>query len=411
MIMNGVLSVSAVSRLLRVGRGMGLFTLIAAAVVASSAPPRAHAQTRNPDIHDLAPARSYATPQPAMAVPVPLPAVGVDPDISDYEYPPEHDFHNESAYDFSFKTTNARPRLVKTRGGLYGALGHRAAGWRRSPRLNAAWLSAPSNDPWVFGARNWRYTADNGLDVTLGSAEAPAPLWGGAAQLGGVVVSQSPAAGSRGAASSFMSPEEGGSGEGWSYSAAVGALDYSPEQQGDLVYGPSASSAVLRYGIGPQLAVESQVEIAPGLLTSGFGGYYDTQGWGVWSAGIARGAYGANEGWRYQTAYEAQVLDDLRLSWVNERRTAGYVDLSQYRELARGAQVRNEWAATIPLGRWGDVSGVYENTYSELGDAQRKFGLTQQFKYSPNLSVALKAQKEIMSGDYDVGLHFMAVIY
>src|SRR3546814_12522871 len=73
--------------------------------------------------------------------------------------------------------------------------------------------------------------------------------------------------------------------------------------------------------------------------------------------------------------------------------------------------MRQRWTATVPTGRWGDVSGVYENEYSSTGNTRRSFGVSQQFWYSPNLRIGLKAERELVSGDYDIGLRFSVPIY
>src|SRR3546814_2947488 len=107
-----------------------------------------------------------------------------------------------------------------------------------------------------------------------------------------------------------------GDSESWHYSMSIGALDYaSNHDQGDLTYGPTASNTVLRYGLSPDFTLESQLEVAPNLLTSGLGGNYSSR-WGVWSAGVARARYGLDQGWRYQAAYKVNLLDDLQLSWL-----------------------------------------------------------------------------------------------
>jgi outer membrane usher protein FimD/PapC len=217
--------------------------------------------------------------------------------------------------------------------------------------------------------------------------------------MGGISVSQTSSANSNDA-------------QAWRYTMSVGALDYSASQaQGDLEYGPTAGNTVLSYQLDPQLTLESQLEMAPELLTTGIGGQYKTKDWGAWSAGVARASYGLREGWRYQTAYTVDVMDDLKLSWVNESRSAGFADLSRYQDAsAAAAGVTQRLTATVPMGRWGDLAGTYENSRSSVGDTQHNFGVTQQFWYSPNLRIGLQAQRELMTGDYDVGIRFSVPI-
>jgi hypothetical protein len=356
-----------------------------------------------PALRNLAPVQVYAAPQVAPVSPEPLPDIQAidqanqDASLIDSILPGD-DTLPDVSYDVYWNRKDfgewRRSDSAITAPGLRGT-----RGWRRTPPLRSAWLRAPTRDPWTRGASNWRYSAEQGLDVTLGNEEIDVPSWGNAARLGGVSITQS---------SLVTSPGS----QAWQYSLSVGALDNSAGQvQGDLDYGPTASNAVLRYGLTPDVTLESQLELAPGLMTSGVGGRYSSRRWGAWSAGVARATHGLSEGWRYQAAYEVDVLDDLQLSWVNEKHTGGFADLSRYQDAATtAAGVRQQWAATVDLGRWGDLSGRYENYRSSVGDVRRSFGLTQQFWYSPNLRIGLQAEREILSGDYDVGLRFSVPI-
>lgn len=265
--------------------------------------------------------------------------------------------------------------------------------WKRGPRRRVlSWLPRPTDDPWTFGASNWRYEGDQGLDFTLGNNAINVPAWSSSARMGGVSISQSaPVTDNTGA---------------WHYSLAVGALDYtSAQESGDLVYGPTASNTVVRYGLSPQLTVETQLETAPGLVTTGLGGQYDTQGWGSLHAAFSRASFGQEPGWRYQTGYDVDIINDINLSWLHESHTVGYADLGHYNSGAASvAGTRSQVAATVPLGRWGDAGGIYENSRTSAGDIKRSFGFTQQLWYSPNLLIGIKAQREVVSGDYDIGL-------
>lgn len=351
-------------------------------------------------LRDLAPIQLYAVPEVSVDPPQPLP----DPNT---EEPPSATFwpgDNEASdtppipdipYAYFWDETDFRQwhktKVASTSPGLRGS-----HGWRSTPRLRSRWLSAPSLDPWTFGASNWRYTGEQGLGVSLGNNEIAVPAWGNTARMGGISVSQS--------------SQTSSDSKRWQYIMSVGALDYSSSQpQGDLDYGPTATNTVLRYQINPEVTLESQLETAPSLITSGVGGRYATD-WGAWSAGVAKASYGMHQGWRYQAAYEVNVIDDLQLSWLTERHTAGFTDLSRYADGVSAGGVRQQVSASVPLGRWGDVVGMYESAKPLAGDAQRSFGLTQQFWYSPNLRIGLKAERQLISGDYDVGIRFSVPI-
>lgn len=371
--------------------GLGLLGCWAVLARAQEAPGAAPVDDRGPSLSDLAPVRLYSVPNIAVEPPQPLPPAGAADD------PASTTPVAGAAPDPSSSTT---PDID-----LEGA-------WRKHLPLYApgAWRpmgvdilaqndpgggDSAGNEHWTLGTHNWRYTRPNGVGLTLGNDMAAAPQWGNSARLGGVQLSDQ------------LSKGNAAVGQ-WQYSAMVGALDYSPStSEGGLMYGPAASSSVLRYGWSPQLTLESQLEWAPAMDTLGVGGTYDTRNWGVWKAGVAKASQDMQHGWRYQVGYEASVLDTLKLSWTNEQRSGGFADLSRYRDYSvDGGQTSNRWAATWPTGRWGDISGTYETVDTALGPSKQYIGLSQQFWLSPNLRVALKADHERIGGDYDVGLHF-----
>lgn len=345
-----------------------------------------------PQLRDLSPVQLFAAPQIEVAPPRPLPepagVSGADDDA--------HIFTNavdsipDISYSFSWSSGDSAAwrhgGVSRSSPGLWGARGNRFAP-----------APAPVGESWTLGTNNWRYAGDEGLDVALGSNDIAVPAWGNSARLGGISVSQSSLVNTRDAENN------------WGYSLSIGALDYSPANSADLKLGPTAGNSVFSYGVGPDLVLESQVQVAPDLVSTGLGGQYSTA-WGNWSAGLAQANRGVDRGWRYQAAYELDVFDDLQLSWLNERRGAGYADLSRYAADPSVGGMRQQWTATMPLGRWGDISGRYENEQSSLGDTRRSFGFTQQFWYSPNLRIGLEAQRELDSGDYDIGIRFSVPI-
>ncbi len=348
------------------------------------------------DLRDLSPVRLYPVQQISVDPPVPLPDPVPEGSMLEVLPSAEHDIWGGNV-DVSWDEIDFqkwhKQKLSASSPGLRGKRGS----WRtRLPSLGTA---TGSSDPWARGSSNWRYTGERGLGVSLGSNEIAVPAWANSARMGGISISQSSGARSEGD-------------HAWQYSMSVGALDYSSgQEQGDLNFGPTASSTVLRYKLNPKVIVESQLELAPDLITTGVGGRYKTNGWGAWSAGVARASYGLEQGWRYQAAYEVDILDDLKLGWLNERHTPGFTDLSRYQDGAIAAGgVRQQLTATVSLGRWGDLAGMYESAESSLGDSQRSFGFTQQFWYSPNLRIGLRAERELVSGDYDVGIRFSVPI-
>ncbi|NYT35654.1 hypothetical protein ERD78_02120 [Allopusillimonas soli] len=284
----------------------------------------------------------------------------------------------------------APDRVSPASPGLRGALSLRPVVRMPGPIDDATGL------PWSVGASSWLFTGEQDFDVSVGSQQIAVPDWGREARLGGINI-----AGAPGQDADSV----------WRYSVALGALDEAVDQsQGDLSYGKGAGHAFVSYGLEPGLTLQSQMGVAPGLVNTGVGGEYQTD-WGAWTAGVARASAGLYKGWRFQTEYRVSVLDDIELSWLNERLTPGYADLSTYGGTPGGGATRQQWSATVPTGRWGDISGTFESLDRSAASPVRSFGFTQQFWYSPNLRVGLRAQREFESGDYDVGIRFSIPVF
>jgi len=141
------------------------------------------------------------------------------------------------------------------------------------------------------------------------------------------------------------------------------------------------------------------------MLTAGVGAQYETEDWGSWTAGVAKATNSLYGGWSYQTGYQLRVLHGLELSWLNQKRSGGFSDLGRYRDFSVDAGLaRTRWAATLPLGRWGEVMSSFDMTRTGAGELHRSFGLSQQFWFSPNLRVSFTAGRQLETGNYDVGL-------
>ena len=268
-------------------------------------------------------------------------------------------------------------------------------------RSQLSFMAPGNTDTWTLGTENWRYSRADGTRLVLGNGWSNVSVLGDRVRLGGVSLSQS------------LTDQAEGEGS-WRYSVMLGALDYSgePGKQGGLTYGPTAGESILSYGVSQQLSVETQMQWAPEMVVSGIGGKYATKGWGAWQAGVAKAKRNFNEGWRYRIGYEADVLDSLNLSWTHEQRTGGYSDLANYRDFTLDSgRSRNLWSAKLSLGRWGVLNGTFEQLSSAAGPVKQQFGLSQQFWYSPNLRISLRTERELISGDYGIGLGFAVPLY
>lgn len=253
--------------------------------------------------------------------------------------------------------------------------------------------------PWQLGSRNWHHALDKNFRVTIGSAEVGTAVFAGSqhATLGGIHIRHS-----------GLSLRD--SDEDLTMSLAFGALDYSGKLvKSDLAYGPAAASTAFRYRPGKRLGLESGIQLAPGLLTSTLAGRYDARHWGELRAGIAHGSLGGQRGWRYLTSYDVPLMYRLRFSVRNEWNAPGFADLAHYSS-GVSAGIRNELSAIFSAGRWGDIRGTYQSLRPADGLSTRRLGFSQQFWYSPNLRVDLRGQREVISGDYDVGIRFSVPI-
>jgi len=262
------------------------------------------------------------------------------------------------------------------------------------------WLPAPAPETWSFGARNWQGPVGSDTQLRIGSGEIGVPEWNDRVRLGGVSLSQS-----------FMASSDEPS--EWNYSLAFGAVDHSAVgQSGDLVFGPMAGSLALSYDQGPRLRMISQVEVADDLLMSDLTGRYDMGEFGRWRSGVARSENGVRQGWRYRAMADFDLPADMTVSWLGERHTDGFMDIRRHAAGSDGAGGgRQRWTASLDTDRWGRWSGSFENVYGDEGTLERRFGLNQQFWYSPNLQIGVHAEREVVGGDYDIGLRFSFPLY
>jgi len=351
-------------------------------------------------LQELAPAQPHAVTQISLDPPEPLPAL-LPIEISDEVDapgtgksllpPPGAILQIDPAY-----SRNLSSSLLRAGAGKTGIQPQAASGASRQVSI----MGAGKTDTWTLGADNWRYSRSDGTNLVLGNDWSNGSVLDDKARLGGVALTQS----------SLGSAKEGS----WQYSVRIGALDYSgdPGKPGGLTYGPRAGEGVLQYGVSQQLSLETQTQWTPGLAVSGIGGKYATRGWGAWQLAVAKASRDLNDGWRYRVGYQADVLDSLSLGWVHDESSNGFSDLASYRDASLDAgRNRHRWSATLKLGRWGDLNGSFEQVSSATGYLKRQFGLTQQFWYSPNLRVSLKADRELITGDYDVGVNFAVPVF
>lgn len=257
-------------------------------------------------------------------------------------------------------------------------------------------LEGDALSSWSLGARSWRYAGSAGYGIAIGNEATRAPAWGRSVRLAGVSVHG-------------RLPGSASDARRWRYAAAAGRLDESggTVASGGLEYGPLAYDVSSEYAVGPGLSLASQVQGMPELLALGLGGTYTTEDWGSVALGVSRSQESLDSGWRYQMGYRFDVFSDLELSWVNERRGAGYVDLASYRQDPLACDcVRHEWQLSVPMGRWGSLSGTYERRRRAREGLEQSLGLAQGFQWGPHLEVRLEASGNIATGAYGLGARF-----
>ncbi|HLR12617.1 MAG TPA: hypothetical protein VK104_03270 [Burkholderiaceae bacterium] len=247
-------------------------------------------------------------------------------------------------------------------------------------------------DHWEKGRHDWRYRGDQ-FGVALGRS----PIRGGLADtqvaLGGIRLD-----------SRLGGPRP--TGPSWDLSLAAGAIDRNPEgTTGDLSYGALASQGEFSVRPSQKWLLHSDVQSAPGLLASTVGTQVDSGDFGTLGLGVGHGRQGAMSGWAYQTRYSVRIWKGVDVSWQSDRQLAGYSDLASYQR-GGGQQdmTRRQVTAGLTLSDRSSVSGSYETVRQAGGGIHRRFGITRQVWYSPNVKLGFKAEREIRSGDYDVGL-------
>jgi hypothetical protein len=279
--------------------------------------------------------------------------------------------------------------------------------FRSGDLAGVTWVRPLGERPWfssvtpqgglILGDRNISYRNTDGLALSVGNLTPFSTAWGDTAPIGGFAVSNLSTA-------ADATVPEGKIG----YSSVWGRLnDTDPTAtQGDIDYGASAGTSSLRYGLTPDLTLESQMQSAPSLSTTGLGTTYSVGQWGTVQAGGSQSRFDTGAGWRYRLGYSVGVFDFLKLGYANEQTGAGYNDLSTYQTgPITERQSRNTLTAGVPTGSWGTLSGTYSGVRDADGMmSERLFGLSQTMTVAPGINVSLGADHDVISGDYSVNM-------
>ncbi len=261
------------------------------------------------------------------------------------------------------------------------------------------WQPRPSGGGWNAAAARWNTRLDGNTEISLGNSEFVSTQWEDSLRLSGISLSQSFLA------SNATDPQ-------WRYSFALGAVDLSAAGANDLQFGPAAGAMAVSYDYSERLNLAARTEVASDLFLTGISSQYDFGALGRWRSSVARSNRGQEEGWRYRAMADVDLMEDVTLGWMGERHTEGFMDVRRH---AAGASsvggARHKWSASWDVGRWGEWSGSFETVRNRDGVQQRRFGLMQQFWYSPKLRVGIHAEREVVADDYDIGLRFSFPLY
>lgn len=272
----------------------------------------------------------------------------------------------------------------------------------RVPVVVISGVSRPSR-PWFAsvsgqdglrygGDRNWIYRNTGGPSIAVGNINANAPTWGSSAPVGGLQISN---------LQSTTAPLAEGT---FGYSSSLGRLNRMDPSatSGAVDYGASVGNSTVRYGLTPALTLEGQMQSAPSLTTRGMGTTYAAGEYGTFQAGATQSSFDAASAWRYRFGYSVDVADAVNLGYTNEQIGAGFGDLSTYSGgVAAAPQTRNTLTAGVPITGWGTLSGTYSGLHEGSALAERRFGLSHSMFVAPKVKLAVGADRDIISGNYE----------
>jgi hypothetical protein len=275
-----------------------------------------------------------------------------------------------------------RPMLAQV-GGIYQKAGNRS-NW---------FASVASQSGVIQGDQSLGYRRADGLTYAVGNLSSTTSALGVTPQLGGIYL------GNTDSMSSSV-------GEGrLDYSSSFGRLGYtnaSPDIDGNTegTYGKTAGVGMLRYGLSPGVTLEGQMQTAPSLTAMGFGTTYSAGTLGTLQAGATQSSSTQNAARRLSVGYDVQVTEAVKLGFSNQQIGAGYSDLSTYDTgPATTRESVNTFSAGVPV--WGGtLAGTYSDLTADGRDGTRTYGVTHTVAITPNLKLALAADREVVSGDY-----------
>jgi len=258
---------------------------------------------------------------------------------------------------------------------------------------NPWFSSVAAQQGFSYGGGRWVYQASAGPTVALGNLTANAPIWGSAVPIGGLQIADW-AGGTQHVPQGRLA-----------YSSTVGVLNYTDmaARSGAIDYGVTAGSGTVRYGLTPELTLESQMQSAPDLSTRGLGSTYSAGDLGTFQAGATQSSFDDINAWRYRFGYNVNLFESVSLAVTNEQIGAGFGDLAQYRNgVAAAPQMRNTLAAGVPIMGWGTLTGTYSGLRQSGEPIEQRFGLQHSMLIAPSVRLAVGADRDVVTGHYEM---------
>lgn len=243
-----------------------------------------------------------------------------------------------------------------------------------------------------FQDGSYIYRHSDGPTVAVGNVSTKAPAWASSAEIGGVQVSN------------WLGNErtipEGQIG----YSSSFGRLNNMgpAPTSGAVDYGVAAGSGSVRYGVTPDLTLETQMQTARSLTARGLGTTYSAGTYGTFQVGATQSSFDAVNAWRYRFGYQVD-LDSVSVGINNEQIGSGFSDLSAYRDGANSAnRSRSTLSVGVPTSGMGTFTGTYSGMRENSSVSERRLGLKHSMAVAPEVNVSVGGNRDIVTGEYEM---------
>lgn len=260
-------------------------------------------------------------------------------------------------------------------------------------------ISNHAPDHWYVDQRAWRYQSTSNVRFTVGNSTPQLVSGLKTVPLGGLSFSDR--------VDAVLTDKEQ-----WRYGLALGVVDKQPTAT-NFNYGAKAARAWVDVRLSPKLSFDGLYQRAEGYEQVGLGSrYHLSSTGGVWAMSLTQSHHRAGKGWRYQGRYDMDISETVDVSLSTETYSGAFSNLLQSQNKSfTTPQAKHGVDVHWDTGRWGALGASYSSTQPRLGQNQHSFGVNQQFWYSSNLRIDLDAQRQIHTGDYNMGLRFSLPVF